>query len=325
MAELTYREALSQALREEMNRDEKVYVIGEDIGHYGGSYGVTKGFLAEFGPKRIIDAPIAEMGIVGTAIGAAMDGMKPVAELMTVNFAILALDQIVNHAAKLHYMFGGQIKCPLVVRTVSGWGQLGATHSQSFESWFAYTPGLKVVVPATPADAKGMLKAAIRGQDPVVFIEHSLLYGVKGEVPDEEDFVLPLTGSQIVREGTDITIVTYSRMTIMALRAAAKLAEMGISCEIVDLRALRPLDMSLSIESVQKTNHALVLTEDWRSFGTGAELSAQLYEHAFDYLDAPIGRLSCVEVPMPYSKVLEQMVVPDENRLIQAVREVLNR
>jgi pyruvate dehydrogenase E1 component beta subunit len=325
MAELTYREALAQALREEMQRDEKVYIIGEDIGHYGGSYGVTRGFLKEFGPKRIIDAPIAEMGIAGLAIGGAMDGMRPVAEMMTINFAVLALDQMVNHAAKLHYMFGGQIDCPMVMRTVSGWGQLGATHSQSFENWFAHVPGLKVVVPATPADAKGMLKSAIRDKDPVVFIEHSLLYGVKGEVPDDPDFLLPLQGAQILREGKDITIVTYSRMSIMALRAAQKLSEIGIEAEIVDLRSLRPLDMSLAIESVQKTNHALIVTEDWRTYGTSAELSALLYEHAFDYLDAPIGRLSCLEVPMPYSKVLEALVIPDENKLVQSVREVLNR
>ena len=325
MAEITYREALAQALREEMYRDDKVYLIGEDIGHYGGSYAVTKGFLDEFGAKRVIDAPIAEMGIVGTAIGAAMDGMHPVAELMTINFAVLALDQIVNHAAKLHYMFGGQIKVPMVVRTVSGWGQLGATHSQSFEGWFAHVPGLKVVTPATPADAKGMLKSAIRGEDPVIFIEHSLLYGVKGEVPEGDDFTLPLSGAQVLREGHDITIVTYSRMAIMALRAAAKLSQEGIEAEVIDMRALRPLDMGPAIESVMKTNHAVVLSEDWRTLGTGAELSAQIYEHAFDYLDAPIARVASLEVPMPYSKVLEHMVVPDENRLIKTVHEVLGR
>ncbi len=325
MAEITYREALAQALREEMHRDEKVYLIGEDIGHYGGSYAVTKGFLDEFGAKRVIDAPIAEMGIVGTAIGAAMNGLHPVAELMTVNFAILALDQIVNHAAKLHYMFGGQIKVPMVVRTVSGWGQLGATHSQSFESWFAHVPGLKVVTPATPADAKGMLKTAIRGQDPVIFIEHSLLYGVKGEVPDDEDFLLPLSGAQVLREGSDVTIVTYSRMAILALRAAARLAQEGIEAEVIDMRALRPLDMEPAIESVMKTNHAVVITEDWRTLGTSAELAAQIYEQAFDYLDAPVVRVASLEVPMPYSKVLERLVVPDEERLIKAVHEVLNR
>ena len=325
MAEITYREALAQALREEMYRDEKVYLIGEDIGHYGGSYAVTKGFLDEFGAKRVIDAPIAEMGIVGTAIGAAMDGLHPVAELMTINFAVLALDQIVNHAAKLHYMFGGQIKVPMVVRTVSGWGQLGATHSQSFEGWFAHVPGLKVVTPATPADAKGMLKTAIRGEDPVIFIEHSLLYGIKGEVPDGDDFMLPLDGAQVLREGHDITIVTYSRMAIMALRVAARLAQEGIEAEVIDMRALRPLDMAPAVESVMKTNHALIVSEDWRTLGTGAELAAQIYEQAFDYLDAPIGRVASLEVPMPYSKVLEQMVVPDENRLIKAVHEVLGR
>ncbi len=325
MAEITYREALAQAMREEMHRSDKVYLIGEDIGHYGGSYAVTKGFLDEFGPERVIDAPIAEMGIVGTAIGAAMDGMHPVAELMTINFAVLALDQIVNHAAKLHYMFGGQIKVPMVIRTVSGWGQLGATHSQSFESWFAHVPGLKVVTPATPADAKGMLKTAIRGEDPVIFIEHSLLYGIKGEVPEGDDFMLPLSGAQVLREGRDITIITYSRMAIMALRAAAKLAQEGIEAEVIDMRSLRPLDMEPAIESVMRTNHALVVSEDWRTLGMGAELAAQVYEQAFDYLDAPVGRVASLEVPMPYSKVLEQMVVPDENRLIKAVHEVLNR
>ncbi len=324
MPEITYREALAQALREEMHRDEKVYLIGEDIGAYGGSYAVTKGFLSEFGAQRVIDAPIAEMGIVGTAIGAAMDGLRPVAELMTINFAVLALDQIVNHAAKLHYMFGGEITVPMVVRTVSGWGQLGATHSQSFESWFAHIPGLKVVTPATPSDAKGMLKSAIRGSDPVIFIEHSLLYGIKGEVP-EGDHLLPLVGAQVLREGRDVTLVSYSRMAILALRVAAKLAQQGIEAEVVDMRALRPLDMQPAIESVMKTNHAVVLSEDWRTGGMGGELAAQIYEHAFDYLDAPIGRVAAEEVPMPYSKVLEQLVVPDENKIIKAVHEVLGR
>jgi len=324
MAEITYREALAQALREEMYRDEKVYLIGEDIGAYGGSYAVTKGFLNEFGAKRVIDAPIAEMGIVGTAMGAAMDGLRPVAELMTINFAVLALDQIVNHAAKLHYMFGGAITVPMVIRTVSGWGQLGATHSQSFESWFAHIPGLKVVTPATPADAKGMLKTAIRGSDPVIFIEHSLLYGIRGEVP-EGDHLLPLVGAQVLREGRDITIVSYSRMAILALRVAAKLAQQGIEAEVIDLRALRPLDMTPAVESVMKTNHALVLEEDWRTGGMGSELAAQLYEQAFDYLDAPIARVASAEVPMPYSKTLEQLVVPNEEKIIQAVYEVLGR
>ncbi len=323
MAEITYREALAQALREEMTRDERVYLIGEDIGAYGGSYAVTKGFLQDFGPKRVIDAPIAEMGIVGEAIGSSMYGLKPVAELMTINFAILALDQIVNHAAKLHYMFGGQMNCPLVVRTVAGWGQLAATHSQSFESWFAHIPGLQVVTPATPSDAKGMLKTAIRGQNPVIFIEHSLLYGIKGEVP-EGDHLLPLSGAQVLRQGSDITIISYSRMAIMALRAAAKLAEMGIEAEVIDLRALRPLDMSSAVQSVTKTHHALVVEEDWRTCGMGGEIASQLYEQAFDYLDAPIGRVAAVEVPMPYSKALEHLVVPDENRVISAARTILN-
>lgn len=323
MAEITYREALAQALREEMTRDDRVYLIGEDIGAYGGSYAVTKGFLQDFGPQRVIDAPIAEMGIVGEAIGSAMYGLKPVAELMTINFAILALDQIVNHAAKLHYMFGGQMECPLVVRTVAGWGQLAATHSQSFESWFAHIPGLQVVTPATPSDAKGMLKTAIRCKDPVIFIEHSLLYGIKGEVPEGEH-LLPLHGAQVLRQGHDLTIISYSRMAILALRAAAKLAEMGIEAEVIDLRALRPLDMGPAIQSVMKTHHALVVEEDWRTCGMGGEIAAQLYENAFDYLDAPIGRVAAVEVPMPYSKSLEQLVVPDENRIISGAKTVLN-
>ncbi len=324
MAEITYREAIRQALRSEMQRDDRVYIMGEDIGSYGGSYAVTRGFLEEWGPERIVDTPIAEGGILGVATGAAMHGLRPIVELMSINFSLLALDQICNHAAKLHYMFNGQITVPLVIRTAAGWGQLAATHSQTFESWYSYIPGLKVAMPATPYDAKGMLLSAIRDPDPVMFIEHSLLYSTRGEVP-EGDYLVPLGKSEVKREGSDLTIVTYSRSLIVVQQAAAKLAEQGVSVEIIDLRSLRPLDLGPAVTSVQKTNRVMVVTEDWRSYGAGAEIAARLQEEVFDYLDAPVARVAAVEVPLPYAKNLERLCYPTDQDVVDAALKLVNR
>jgi pyruvate dehydrogenase E1 component beta subunit len=322
MAVITIREALKQAMREEMQRDERVFLLGEDIAAYGGAYAVTKGLVEEFGEERVRDTPISEGIIVGAAMGAAVGGQRPVAELMTINFALLAMDQLINHAAKMHYMFGGQWNVPMVVRTAAGWGQLSATHSQTLEVFFAHVPGLKVIFPGTPYDSKGLLKAAIRDADPVVFIEHTALYGVKGEVPDG-DYVLPIGKSDIKREGQHCTIATYGRMLQVSLEAATTLAADGIEVEIVDLRTLRPLDMAPVYESVQKTNHAVVVTEEWVSFGVGAEVAARIAHDSFDDLDAPVGRVGSLEVPMPYAKNLEQAVLPWPKNVIEAVKATL--
>ena len=321
MAEITYREALRQALREKMESDPRVFIMGEDVGAYGGAYSVTKGLQEEFGAERVREAPIAESGIIGAAIGAAMGGMRPVAEIMTINFSLLAIDQLVNHAAKFHYMFAGKIRVPLVMRTVSGWGQLGATHSQSFENWYASVPGLKVIAPATPRDAKGLLKAAIEDDDPVIFIEHSLLYGVRGEVP-ENDYREQIGLAVVAREGADVTIATYSRMMQVSLRAAAQLEEQGISCEVVDLRTLRPLDMHSVYESVRKTHRLVVAEEDWLTGGLGAEIAALVSEVCFDDLDAPVRRVAMPDIPLPYAKNLELALVPGEEEVIAAVRSL---
>jgi len=319
MAVITIREALRQALREEMLRDERVFVMGEDVGAYGGSYAVTKGLLEEFGEDRIRDTPIAEGGIAGVAMGAAVGGQRPVAELMTINFSILAMDQIINHAAKMHHMFGGQWSVPLVVRTACGWGQLSATHSQSLEVMFAHIPGLKVTFAGTPYDSKGMLKSAIRDDDPVIFVEHAGIYGVKGEVPDGE-YLVPLGKSDVKRLGSDLTLVTYGRMLQTSFEAAETLAKDGIDVEIVDLRTLRPLDMAPVYESVRKTYHAVVVTEEWRSFGVGAEVAARIGEECFDWLDAPVGRVGAEEVPLPYAKNVEHEALPWAKDIIAAVK-----
>ena len=324
MARITYREAISQALREEMHRDERVFIMGEEVGKWGGTYAVTRGFLDEFGDKRVKDTPIAESVIAGAATGAAMAGLRPVAEIMTINFAFLALDQIVNHAAKLHYMFNGQIRVPLVIRTVGGGGrQLGATHSQTPDVIFAHFPGLKVVAPGTPADAKGLLKSAIRDDDPVFFIEHATLYSVRGEVPDDEEQLVPIGVSDIKRAGKDVTLVSYSKMIQTTLEAADKLAEEGIEAEVIDLRTLRPLDTQPIIESVKKTNRLVVIEEGWRSFGIGAEIASRVAELAFDHLDAPIRRVAQAEVPLPYNKRLEQLALPQVDDVIRAAKDVL--
>jgi pyruvate dehydrogenase E1 component beta subunit len=324
MARITVREAISQALREEMRRDDRVFIMGEEIGVWGGTYAVTRGFLDEFGEKRVRDTPIAEGVIVGAAAGAAIAGLRPVAELMTINFAFLAMDQIVNHVAKLHYMFNGQITCPIVIRTVGGGGrQLGASHSQTPDVVFAHFPGLKVVAPGTPADAKGLLKSAIRDDDPVFFIEHATLYQVRGEVPDDEDFLVPIGVSDVKREGDDVTIVAYSKMLQTSLEAADRLAEEGIEAEVIDLRTLRPLDTRTIVESITRTNRLVVAEEGWRAYGIGAEIASRITELAFDYLDAPVRRVAQAEVPLPYNQRLEQMALPQVDNVVDAVKDVL--
>lgn len=321
MAVMTVREALRAELREWL-KDDRVFIIGEDIGYYGSTYGVTAGFLEEYGPEKIRDAPIAEAGIVGIGIGAAMLGMRPICEIMSVNFSLLAFDQIINHAAKLYYMFGGQMQCPLVLRTTNGWRNLSATHSQAFDTMFAYVPGLKVVAPATPADMKALFRAAMEDPDPVIFIEHTLMYGVKGEVPD--DYQARIGESRLAREGKDVTIVTYSRPVHLCMEVADKLSkEEGIECEIIDLRTIRPLDMSKALASFRKTNRAVVVSEEWQSHGVQAEVVARLYEHGFDYVDAPIERVGYVEVPFPYATNLENQVVVTPERIEAAIRKVL--
>lgn len=323
MARITMREAISQALWEEMERDESVFILGEEVGVWGGTYAVTKGFYDHFGPQRVKDTPIAEAAIIGAAIGAALTGLRPVAELMTINFAFAAMDHIVNEAAKLRYMFGGQFTIPMVIRTPGGGGrQLGATHSQTPDAIFAHFPGLKVVAPGTPEDAKGMLKSAIRSNDPIMFIEHATLYQVRGEVP-EEDYTTPLNKARIHRAGSDVTLVTYSKMLELSDKAADQLAKEGIAAEIVDLRCLRPLDMEPVLESFKKTNRAVVVEEGWRSYGVGSEVASRIYEQAFDYVDAPIQRVAQKEVPLPYNRNLEQMALPQVEDIIQAVKEVL--
>ncbi len=324
MARMTMREAISQALWEEMERDPKVFIMGEEVGVWGGTYAVTKGFYDHFGGERVRDTPISEAAIVGAAIGAALTGLRPVAELMTINFAYVAMDHIVNEAAKLHYMFNGHFTLPMVIRTVGGGGrQLGATHSQTPDVIFAHFPGLKVVAPGTPADAKGLLKAAIRSNDPILFIEHATLYQTRGEVP-EGDYIVPIGKSIVQRPGRDVTIVTYSKMLEVSTKAADELAKEGIDVEIVDLRTLRPLDMEPVFESFKKTNRAVIVEEGWRSYGIGAEISAQIYEHAFDYIDAPIVRVAQKEVPLPYNRELEQLALPQVKDVIAAVKEVCN-
>jgi pyruvate dehydrogenase E1 component beta subunit len=317
------REAISQALWEEMERDPNVFIMGEEVGVWGGSYAVTKGFYDHFGAERVKDTPIAEAAIIGAAIGAALTGLRPIAEIMTINFAFSAFDQIVNQAAKLHYMFAGQMVLPMVIRTVGGGGrQLAATHSQSPDAIFAHFPGLKVVAPGTPEDAKGLLKSAIRVDDPVLFIESATLYQLHGEV-GEGDNLIPIGKSKIQRLGKDVTIVTYSKMLDTSMKAADRLAQEGIEAEIVDLRTLRPLDMEPVLESFKKTNRAVVVEEGWRSFGVGAEVAARIYEEAFDFVDAPIQRVAQKEVPLPYNRALEQLALPQVEDVMKAVREVL--
>jgi pyruvate dehydrogenase E1 component beta subunit len=323
MAMITMREAISHALWEEMERDPNVFIMGEEVGMWGGTYAVTRGFYDHFGPDRVRDTPIAEGVIVGAANGAAMAGLRPVAELMTINFAFLAMDQIVNHSAKLRSMFGGQFSVPIVIRAVGGGGrQLGATHSQTPDVVFAHFPGIKVIAPGTPHDAKGLLKSAIRGNDPAMFIEHATLYQMRGEVPEEE-YLEPIGVSKVQREGKDVTLVTYSKMLQVSIQAAEQLSSEGIEIEIIDLRTLRPLDMEPIIQSFQHTNRAVVVEEGWGSYGIGAEVTARLYESAFDYVDAPIKRVAQKEVPLAYNRDLEQLTLPQVEDIIRTVKEVM--
>lgn len=323
MAVITMREALNQALREELQRDESVFLMGEEVGAYQGAYKVTKGLLEEFGESRVIDTPITELGFAGLGVGAAMVGLRPVIEFMTWNFSILATDQIINSAAKMLYMSGGQFNVPIVFRGPGGSAyQVSSQHSQAMESWYAYFPGIKVVMPSTPADAKGLLKSAIRDNDPVIFIEQERMYGHKGEVPDDKDITIALGVSEVKREGTDATIVARSLMVPVAMKAADELQKQGISCEVVDPRTIRPLDINTIVESVKKTNRVVIAEESHPFCGVAAEISTQIMELAFDYLDAPVRRVSGVDVPMPYAKNLEDLAVPDVKQIVQAVRDV---
>jgi len=317
------RDALNQALREELARDASVFLMGEEVAEYQGAYKVTRGLLEEFGPKRVIDTPITELGFAGLGVGAAMAGLRPIVEFMTFNFSILATDQIINSAAKMLYMSAGQFKIPIVFRGPGGSAyQVSSQHSQALESWYAYFPGLKVVMPSTAADAKGLLKSAIRDDDPVIFIEQERMYGMKGEVPEDEDFAIPLGVADVKRAGTDATIVARSLMVPVALKAAEELAKDGISCEVIDPRTIRPLDINTIVESVKKTNRVVIAEESHPFAGVGAEISAEINERAFDYLDAPVKRVSAADVPMPYAKNLEQLAIPDVAEVIAAVRAV---
>ena len=325
MSEMTYRDALNLALKEELRRDPSVVVWGEDVALYEGSFKVTRGLLAEFGEERVKDTPISENTIVGVAVGAAMGGLRPVAELMTVNFALLAMDQIINHMAKIRYMFGGQTYLPMVVRMPGGGGsQLAAQHSQSLETYFMHCPGLRVAYPATPADARGLLKTAIRDNNPVIFQEHELLYNSKGEVPDDPEFLVPFGQAHIMREGTDVTIVAYARMSILALQAAEELEKEGVSCEVIDLRTLNPLDTGTFIASAQKTGRAVVVEECWRTAGLGGDIAHRIHGACFDTLLAPVQRVAGLDVPMPYSREIEKLCLPQVETIVAAVREVLH-
>jgi pyruvate dehydrogenase E1 component beta subunit len=319
------REALNAAMREEMERDESVFIMGEDVGVFQGAFKVTEGLLDKFGEKRVRDTPISENSIMGVGVGAAMAGLRPVIEFMTVNFALLALDQVINHAASIPYMFNGQVRVPLVVRMPGGGGhQLGPTHSHSFEALYLQIPGLLVACPSTPADGKALLKASIRDDNPVIFIEHESLYGARGEVPDDGDAVLPFGKAAIRREGSDVTIIGILKMAQAAEKAAKELAnEHGVEAEVIDPRTLRPLDLDTILESVRKTNRAVIVEEGWPHGGVGANLAALIQEQAFDYLDAPIQRVTGADVPMPYSKRLEQAAMPHEENVVKAAMAAL--
>jgi pyruvate dehydrogenase E1 component beta subunit len=322
LAELRYREALNQALREELDRDDRVLLLGEDIGVFNGSFKVTQGLLEDYGDKRVRDTPISENTIVGVGVGAAMTGLRPVVELMTINFSLLAMDQIVNHMATIHYMFGGQVTVPMVLRMPQGGGhQLGPTHSHCLEALFLHVPGMLVAVPSTPADAKGLLKTAIRDDNPVVFIEHESLYGLKGDVSEDPDELVGFGRAAVRREGEDVTIVGISRMALIAQSAAKALSEdHGIEAEVIDPRTLRPLDLDTILDSVRRTNRCVIVEEGWPHGGVGANLAALVQEQAFDHLDAPISRVTGADLPMPYSKPLEALAIPGDEQVIEAVR-----
>jgi pyruvate dehydrogenase E1 component beta subunit len=323
MPEITYREAIRQALRHQLQNDDRVFLMGEDIGAYGGSYAVTKGFLDEFGEERVKDTPISESVIVGAGVGAAMAGLKPMVELMTINFSLLAIDQIVNNASKLHYMSNEQINVPLVIRMAGGAGsQLGAQHSHSLEGWYAHVPGIRTVTPATPYDAKGLLMEAFDEPNPVIFIEHTALYASKGEVPDEP-YTIPFGKAEVAREGNDVTLIGYGGSYHQAFRAARDLEAEGMSAEVINLRTLNPLDTETILNSVAKTNRVVVVEDDWEFGGFGGEIAAIIQEHAFDDLDAPVRRCSGANVPMPYNGALEQAALPQEADIVRLVKEMV--
>jgi pyruvate dehydrogenase E1 component subunit beta len=323
MAVITYRDALNQALREEMQRDDRVFLMGEEVGVYQGAYKVSKGLLQEFGEMRVVDTPITELGFAGVGVGAAMVGLRPIVEFMTWNFAVLALDQILNSASKMLYMSGGQYNCPIVFRGPNGAAlQLGAQHSQSFESWLAYMPGVKVLTPGTPYDAKGLLKSAIRDDNPVCFLEGEMLYNTKGEVPEEE-YLIPIGKADLKREGDHASIITNGKMALVAMQAADQLAKEGIRVDVVDLRTVRPMDLDAIRASVTKTNRAVVLEEGWELCGIGAQVVDYIQRDCFDHLDAPVVRVHQADVPMPYAKNLERAAKPDPAKTIAAVKQVM--
>jgi pyruvate dehydrogenase E1 component beta subunit len=323
MRTIAFREALREALNEEMRRDERVFLLGEEVAEYNGAYKVSQGMLAEFGPKRIIDTPIAELGFAGIAVGAAMNGLRPVCEFMTFNFSLVAIDQVINAAAKMLSMSGGQFNIPMVFRGPTGnAGQLAAQHSQNFENWFANTPGLKVVVPANPYDAKGLLKSSIRDNDPVIFMESELMYGDKGEVPEGE-YLLPLGVADIKREGSDVTIVSFGKILKVALAAAAELEKEGIQAEVIDLRTVRPIDYAAVVNSVKKTNRLVIVEEAWPLASISTDITFHVQKYAFDYLDAPIQRVVSADVPLPYAATLIEVALPNVAKTVKAVKEVM--
>jgi pyruvate dehydrogenase E1 component beta subunit len=325
MREIQFREALREALNEEMRRDERVFLLGEEVAEYNGAYKVSQGMLAEFGPRRVIDTPIAELGFAGIAVGAAMNGLRPICEFMTFNFSLVAIDQVINSAAKMNSMSAGQFTCPMVFRGPTGSaGQLGAQHSQNFENWYANTPGLKVVVPSNPHDAKGLLKSAIRDENPVIFMESEQMYGLKGEVPEEE-YLLPLGKAHIAKAGSDVTLVSFGKMMLRAYDAVAELEKDGISVELIDLRSVRPIDYDTVINSVKKTNRLVILEEAWPLASISSELGYMVQRRAFDYLDAPVQRVTSQDVPLPYAATLVEAYLPSVASTVQAVKSVCYR
>ena len=324
MKTLQFREAIVEAMSEEMRKDESIYLMGEEVAEYNGAYKASKGMLDEFGAKRVIDTPIAELGFAGVGVGSTMTGCRPIIEFMTFNFALVGIDQIINNAAKIRQMSGGQFPCPIVFRGPTGSaGQLGATHSQAFESWYANCPGLKVVVPSNPADAKGLLKSAIRDDDPVIFMESEQMYGDKGDVPEEEDFTIPIGVADIKREGSDVTIVSFGKIIKEAYKAAEELEKEDISCEIIDLRTVKPMDYEAILKSVKKTNRLVILEEAWPFGNVASEIVFHVQSHAFDYLDAPIEKINTADTPAPYSPVLLEEWLPDYEDVVKAVKKVL--
>jgi pyruvate/2-oxoglutarate/acetoin dehydrogenase E1 component len=324
MSEMTYRGAIAQAIMEEMRRDPQVILLGEDVGKFGGAMAATKGVYEAFGPGRVLDTPISEAAIIGAALGAALTGLRPIAEIMFIDFTTCCMDQIANQVAKVRYMLGSQVTVPLVIRTQGGAGKsYAAQHSQSLEVWFAAIPGLRVVMPATAADAKGLLKSAIRSNDPVLFIENKVLYGEKGEVPDDPDFLLPLGKAAVVRPGRDATIVSYSRQLMIALEAATMLAAEAIHCEVIDLRTISPLDMKTILTSLEKTSRLVIVEEGHKSFGVGAEITARIMEEGFDLLERPVARVASRDTPIPFSPVLERATIPNAGKIAAAVKSML--